>query len=61
MLWYELEALRCGGLINAELDSIELKLGTIIELLEHCEGKLDVTIATLSWQKQVVRKFRQGS
>lgn len=58
--WHELEALRQNGLIDPDFDNIELKLDTIIELLSHCDGKLDVTIASLKWQKQVVRKCRNG-
>lgn len=60
LIWYELEDLRCVGIINAETDNIEQKLDVLIELLSHCEGNLDVTIATLKWQKIVAHKFYQA-
>lgn len=59
MVWHELEYLRMSGVINAEVDNAEQKLSVLIELLEHCEGNLDVTIATLKWQRAVIHKFYQ--
>lgn len=54
--WYELEALRHDGVIDAHTDNIELKLDTLIEILRCCNSNLEVTIASLKWQKQVVHK-----
>lgn len=59
-VWYELEDLRLNGYIDCEKDNIELRLNTLIQLLRESGGNLDATIATLKWQKQVVRKFYQN-
>lgn len=59
-VWHEIEALRIAGLINAEKDNPEQKLYVIIELLKHYDTNLEVTLATLSWQKTVIHKFYQA-
>lgn len=62
LIWHELESLRFQGFIDCQRDNIELRLDTIIHLLTEYgdNATLDVTIATLKWEKQVVRKFYQN-
>ena len=59
-VWHELEALRLAKVINAEKDNPEQKLFVLIELFSSYDTNLDVTLATLSWQKTVIHKFYQA-
>lgn len=61
LVFYELEDLTEREIVNVNRDNLELRIAMLIELLEHCDGELDATIATLRWQKQIVRKFYQAS
>lgn len=58
-LWGELEKLMMYGLIS-EGDNIEIRLSVLLELLKEYGDSLEVTIATLKWQRDVAKKVRLG-
>ena len=59
-VWHELEALRLGGAVDVKRDGLEQRITLLIQILREYDANLSATIATLNWQKQVVRKFYQG-
>ena len=58
-VWCELDTLLADGLIDKS-DNIEVRLSVLLELLRGYGDSLEVTIATIKWQRDVAKKVRLG-